>query len=196
MTVNGEGDRRLFLGTPLDGPVVSSVKACYQRREELNELSPGRIRWVKPENWHLTWVFLGNTPESRIAGIQTQLDDLLPSVEAFNLDLKTLTLWPSPRRPQLIVLEGDKSSAPTQALAKTLQQCFPEAETYRTFKPHITLARIKPGKDTRTLTWPSLVDWFSSSHPWRVHRVQLIESQLTPEGAIYYVLAEWTFAVS
>lgn len=83
--------KRLFIGIP-----VSSAKAV-QRVESWRNSSRMRLNkmsWVKPENWHLTLYFLGDTPGEKVDLLKQLIDQSLGSTLLFWLIWKSLAYFP------------------------------------------------------------------------------------------------------
>ena len=55
--------KRLFIGVP-----VSSLKAIQKVESWKNNsrMRLNKMSWVKPENWHITLYFLGDTPDEKV----------------------------------------------------------------------------------------------------------------------------------
>ncbi len=146
------------------------------------------LKWVPPENLHLTLRFLGERPETHLAG----LSDALAGVAAAHAPCEPVTggldVFPNWRRPRVLFLQNDGADALTALAADVgaaLDARFPEASgDDRPFRAHLTLARIKrpldrPDREAlRALAAPS-------AHAWTVRELRLMESRLTPRGAVY-----------
>ena len=60
------------------------------------------VRWVKPENVHLTLRFLGATAADQLEELKTALAALAAMVEPFELQLAAMGCFPNVRRPRVI----------------------------------------------------------------------------------------------
>ncbi len=151
------------------------------------------VRWLPPENYHLTLRFLGEMPGHRAE----ELDDALAALRgrAFTLQLagvgmaekagRVQALWAGvERNPQLDHLQNKIETA--------VQRIGFDAERRR-FTPHVTLARLDnapPGK---------LVEWVQAhnllrSDPVPVEHFTLFSSQLGKDGAVYTAEVEYPLA--
>lgn len=120
-----------------------------------------RIRALPKEKLHMTWLFLGEVGSDQveeITGIFTvtleQLKNKL-SRTAFEISYDHLSLWPSEDKARVAVL---RPSVPPPEVAiidseirAALSDFQENEEAYPQFNPHLTLFRISPAGDLRTI---------------------------------------------
>ena len=70
---------RAFLAIEMSG----EVRECYAAFHAESSRGHGDLRWVRPENLHLTVRFLGDTPERKVDAIRERLEDAARAVPAF-----------------------------------------------------------------------------------------------------------------
>ena len=158
--------------------------------EQLREYFPG-LRWVKPENMHLTLRFLGEIDPGVLAELEGAVAGAAELFEPFELEVNTVGHFGSQRRPRVLWL-GLKESKELTSLAESVENALVErgfGRADKPFKAHLTLARMKKTsalapdwkavRENLPPTWPS----------WPVQEVEIIESTLTPRGPIYETLA-------
>ena len=167
-------------------------------REEIGRLTtrhfesrlPG-FRWVKPENIHLTLRFLGEIDPARLESLAQAVSTAVAEFAPFNLTVESLGFFGSQKRPRVIWL-GLSASQQLSALAREVESAVEEAGFGRAdkpFKAHLTLARLKRPPASAP-DWESIRTGLPSSWPeWKVTRVEIIKSTLTPSGPIYETLA-------
>src|SRR5262249_48756283 len=112
------------------------------------------IKWVKPDQFHLTLQFLGECPEDQMPPLSSALENAAAWAPAFSLTLGALGGHPllgSLRVVWLDLLEGE-------AGAKTLADGISEAlkplgffKEDRAFHAHITLGRPRDSKQMNKL---------------------------------------------
>ncbi|HLE19186.1 MAG TPA: RNA 2',3'-cyclic phosphodiesterase, partial [Syntrophales bacterium] len=141
--MNSEKSVRAFLAIE---PPAEILKEIGKIQSRLKEACPFDIRWVKPEAMHLTLKFFGNVSEEEIIAISRVVEKHTAAFAPLQLEVKKLGLFPSLRRPKVlwIGLEGDITSL--LVLHNKLEQGFEEcgfAKEERSFRPHLTLGRIK-----------------------------------------------------
>ena len=158
--------------------------------------------WVKPGNIHLTLKFLGDTDPDRIPGIQNKLTETLAPFEPFQLSLDSAGVFPNVKNPRVLWIGLKDSNETLRTLQTAIENSleslgFPIEQ--RPFSPHLTLARIKSPKGIKS---PKEKQEFKDEldavnqegidpHPFEVGEIHLYESQLTPKGSIYTVLANF-----
>ena len=146
-----------------------------------------QIRWLPPENYHLTLVFLGDVDSTKLSGLQFTLEQKLEATEAVPLIISTITPFPF-SRPKIAAALLERT-AELLRLQSDVTNCvrqfgiFPEN---RRFVPHVTLGRLKP-RAGKTVEFQArnilLVD--------TAETVTLFQSELTASGAIHAALAEF-----
>lgn len=177
---------RTFIGSPLKGSAVGILETLYAQRTALESQWQRKASWVSPDNWHLTWLFLGNTPTSDIPDMQERLAQAVDGIESPQLTLETLAFWPNNRNARLLVLASNKNDRGILRVATQIRQAFPEHADPKPFRPHITLARLKTKERNNTrIPRESLDALLPQSCVFSINEVVLYQSTLTPKGSIY-----------
>ena len=183
---------RAFVGIPLD----KTSNNLLSRALEPLQASPQskHIRWVQPQNRHLTLAFLGQVP----AAIGGQLMDCLHrhlrehnANTGFELKLQNIKRFPGAR--SLIVAAITDNPPQLQTLYQCLQKCCAQlslAENNKPFRPHITLGRnrhkIRAAGTDNSEHRPEIVEL---EIVLTVDKVNFYRSALTPEGSQYTALS-------
>ena len=144
------------------------------------------VRWLPPENYHLTLVFLDDVDIARVYGLQFTLEQKLGSVKAVPYKISAITPFPF-SRPKIAaaLLECTVELLQFQTdVANCVRSCGISIKRRR-FVPHVTLGRLKPhaGKSVDLQTQNILFAGVADT-------VTLFQSELTPNGAIHTALAE------
>lgn len=184
---------RTFIAVELQKPLK---QALYDAGQALaSRLGSARaVRWVEPENMHLTIRFLGETQESVIDSIIVGMDSVANESSAFHLELDRLGCFPNPRNPRVVWIglkgEDDRLQTLHQDLSIALEEIGWKPEP-RPFRGHLTIGRVKDRKQVVDAKFP----WGLEVDPLQlnVNSIALIESQLKPTGAIYTVLHRSVF---
>jgi 2'-5' RNA ligase len=189
---------RLFVALEIPSEVRGNLAALVK---ELSGLVPAnspnvkRMRWVRPENLHVTLKFIGETPPERLEAIRTALLGVA-SGQAVEVHFRGLGFFPNERRarvfwagvegtPNLATLAGDVDLQLGKA-------GFPR-ET-RPYSPHLTLARLEPpgvAREFQAAVQKSAAREFGVLRTAEFH---LIESTLKSTGAEYTTLQSFRFA--
>lgn len=184
---------RLFIAFELDSGLKLELARVQQDLSAL--LDPKIVRWVAPDNIHLTLQFLGNTNKSQVQPITSALEQCAAAVSAFELQARGLGCFPNLGRPNnlWVGLQGELKPA---ALLSQKLECelvalgFPAAD--RGFTPHLTLGRIKreaSSADRERIG--SSVSKYTVGTLGTIHAdaIHLISSDLRPSGPVYTKLA-------
>ncbi len=138
------------------------------------------IKWINPRNLHMTLNFLGDLNAERIDSARETIANVAQNFRQFNLrltDLKTQfdMLWLLPEyNEELIQLQDElKDSLKSARLGKRER---------RSFSPHILLGKSKTGRPMRQVIENFLPQEF------RVDRINLYESELTPGAATHRLI--------
>jgi len=168
---------RLF--TAVDPP--DSVREQCAALQAPNKLD---ARWTSPEQFHVTIRFIGDADEEQAGAYKEALARMdAPSVMCRPYGLDVL---PSRRNPRVLIV-GLKRTDTLMALYKTVSNALEEeglAPEDRTYRPHITLARMDDAS-------PETVHGFLNFHTapsvdsFRVDTLSLYESILTKQGAVH-----------
>jgi 2'-5' RNA ligase len=184
------GDKiRTFIAISLPESILQAIgKAQATLRE-----SRLHIRWVRQTGIHLTLKFLGDVERNNIEKIRAAIGRAAERCSPFTLHGEGVGVFPDRRRPRVIWIgmSGDVKSL--AALQRDLESQlkglgFPKEK--RSFKGHLTLGRVKGRLDPARLgkALEGLGPFKTES--FTVQSVDLFQSTLRPDGAVYDRLAE------
>lgn len=179
---------RTFIAIELPESVKSSLSELQR------ELKACRadIRWVKPDNIHLTLKFLGDTDEKTVNKIVEAVKGACGGFSRFTVVIKGVGVFPDMRVPKVLwvgAAENDSLSGLQKAVEEALAKLgFPSEK--RRFRPHLTLGRFKSsfGKEGLYDKMEKLKD--VSAGAIEVSSIYLIKSELTSSGAEYTQIAD------
>lgn len=149
------------------------------------------IRWVPPENVHLTLKFLGEVAEERVREVCAAVDGAAAGVGPFEMTVSRFGAFPSLRRPQ-VVWVGVELEATLQSLQESLEEAlaalgFPREE--RAFRPHLTLGRARKRVSSNEFRGlDDLVKHLEYRDAFQIRSLDVMRSRLMPTGAIYDVV--------
>jgi len=179
------GRLRVFLAIFPPSQVQAAAAAAIARLR-----APGdRVSWVKRESLHYTLRFLGEVEESDALCAGEAAAEAAAAHRAFDAALGGLGAFPEAGRARVLWVGLSEGEEPMLALARDVERSLerrgfePEA---RPFAAHLTIGRVRdPGRD-----WTeALVEVAPPAARWRVDRVLLIRSTLSPEGSRYAEIA-------
>lgn len=178
--------KRLFIGLP-----VSSVKTAQKAElwKNNSRIRLNKMNWIKPENWHITLYFLGDTPEEKVESLKQMIDQSFAGFSAFSAQLEGVGTFPNQHHPNVLWLGLNHlhTILPAyQMLGGLLQQNGLMVDP-KPLKPHLTIARIKHLADRMVID--SLIKEYRQTvfDTINIDKVVLFESVLSPQGSIYKV---------
>jgi 2'-5' RNA ligase len=177
---------RLFVGLTPPSEIIEGLRVVTTG---LRDCAP-ELRWTRPEQWHLTLVFLGEVGDDVVDELARRLSRV-----AFRHPPLSLALGGGGRFGHRVLWTGVQGhrdglrrlATSTQAAA---HRCRLPVE-YRPYRPHLTLARADAGTDLRPLV-ERLARWQGSS--WVATQLQLVHSRLGAgpnSSALHEPIASW-----
>lgn len=175
---------RAFVAIGLPEPVRTLLQALQER------LGSGDlpVRWVPPENVHLTLKFLGEIPEGDVSRVSDILTAAAQGSGPISLTARGLGVFPAPRRPKVIWVGVGGNTGALTDLQRRLDSGLVSAgipAERRAFHAHLTLGRVKGQIDGRRLRRSMDRRCNFDQVPFCVDRVVLFRSILKPSGAEY-----------
>ena len=162
-----------------------------------NEAAPLRdagypVKWVAPDNIHLTLKFLGEVDESRAGAIKDGLRHAVGDTKTFAVPVGQFGAFPSAKRPRILWV-GCETPPVLELLADAVEREMSQLgfETEgRAFRPHITVGRVR--REARLAELKGLdkglqrMEFFEEP---QIASVDLMRSHLGPKGPRYERLA-------
>ncbi len=168
------------------------ARRCVQQCQEVLRRAGVRLRWVRSENVHLTLRFIGEVPETSVSAVADAMDRAVHGHCPFRLQVSGYGVFPAPRRPKVVWLGVggalDRLEALHGDIARELAQCGVVPEL-RAFQGHLTIGRVAGPLDWRWIQGAFEGAGPIASSPFAVREVLLLQSVLTPRGAVYTPLA-------
>ncbi|MEQ1352987.1 MAG: RNA 2',3'-cyclic phosphodiesterase [Candidatus Acidiferrum sp.] len=190
---------RLFVALQIPEAVRENLAAAQRQvqKKVQKDLQAGgmELRWVRPENFHMTLKFIGQASTEELAGIMEELGGVRPegSVKA---TIRGLGYASHAKRGGVLWATMQASNS-MQLLARQIDRRLerlgiPVEE--HAFLPHLTLARCKQSSATPAIR--AVVREYEGhdfgSMLWE--EFQLMESRLGSGGSQYSTLASFRFA--
>ncbi|MBW1813632.1 MAG: RNA 2',3'-cyclic phosphodiesterase [Deltaproteobacteria bacterium] len=147
-----------------------------------------KVKWVQPENMHLTLKFLGEINREDRVKIEDAISDAGKDCGPIQLSVKGMGVFPGVKRPRVVWcgLKGDTASLvhlQGQLDEKLIDLGFSKEK--RPFKGHLTLGRVKGSiSPEKIIDAMKEISGFGSK-PFKVEAITLFSSDLKPSGAVY-----------
>jgi 2'-5' RNA ligase len=180
---------RTFIGVPLPPAIRDKLVALQEQFAETGV----DVKWVEPENLHVTMLFLGEVDAREVLTVCKTVEGVTATTEPFAMRVASVGCFPNPRRPRTIWAGIEKGSEKLVELHDALEVPLMEQGCYRreerAFTPHITLGRVKGESDTRSLAeaMKQQADWFAGQ--MAVNEIQVLSSELKKDGPVYTVMS-------
>ncbi|WP_321391812.1 RNA 2',3'-cyclic phosphodiesterase [Emcibacter sp.] len=171
---------RLFMAIPLTGEATETVGHFSRRLKK--QLSGADIRWIPPENYHLTLAFLGNQPEEKIPLLSEILKRAGRQAAPLQITMNGMQQLGVFARTRFLAVSIEENIALTvlqDRLVRDLSENGFEVPV-REFIPHITLARVR-GRAALPRTLPNMELTFRE----QVTEIGLYRSETLQDGAVY-----------
>jgi 2'-5' RNA ligase len=174
---------RCFIAIGIPAQLQKTIGECI----EILKKHDADIKWVAPENLHLTLKFLGNTDEDLLPKIRESLLALIASYKPFYIKICGTGAFPNKKNPR-VLWAGLQNTDGMKNLQDEIERSmallgFKSEE--REFNPHLTLGRVRSRRGMIMLIRE--LDTFEEKEfgivP--VDHILLMKSALTPKGPEY-----------
>jgi 2'-5' RNA ligase len=161
--------RKIFIGVSLPDEVKKRLMQKIEKWEDLP------IRWSREENLHLTLAFLGHIDDDLIMGICDSVRDAVGGFDMFDVSLDRIELGPTrDENAKLVWFTGEASEELKELVENIEKELGIFRSEKKSFRPHITLGRIRKHKWEKLEEKPDISENFSILLP--VESVQIFES--------------------
>ncbi|MEJ2595159.1 MAG: RNA 2',3'-cyclic phosphodiesterase [bacterium] len=183
--------KRLFAALKI--PPGEIALANYYRLKK--SLQQERIKWVQPDNFHLTLKFFGGTPVEEIERISKILMPLAEQQAPIYTHLSKTGVFGSRYAPRVIWFGFGEEKTLSELGNRVLDELDKGGfeKDRQNFVPHLTIARIKQVFDKKHFQ-DALRDVAQfEPEEFCIREMTLYESILKPEGPVYVPLQNYPF---
>jgi RNA 2',3'-cyclic 3'-phosphodiesterase len=175
---------RTFIALDLDEHILDGLVRAQQQLADPAD----KVKWVERANLHVTLKFLGDVAEDRINDVCTLVRRAAAEVNAFDYDVRGLSVTPSHGPLRMVWGDIDDPSGLMAVLHDQLDSALAGLgfkEENRQFRPHITVARIKHVQNAAAFR--AAVRAFADAQFGVAHGDEVVAytSTLTDEGPVY-----------
>ncbi len=156
------------------------------------------VKWVEPQNIHLTLKFLGDVGPK---DIQPLIETLRAALKGTPIptELAELGAFPDLRRPRVLWAGLRDEDGRIAQLASTIEEVLGKIgykKEPRDFKAHVTLGRVRSLKNITLLIKELQKYRFPRRFPQVIAGITLFKSTLTSSGPLYEILEKFDFSNS
>lgn len=184
--------KRLFIAVNLDEETKKKIEKTVSVLPDLES-----IRFLAPENWHLTISFLGYQPDEALGPILKSVKETVENFKATTIAFEKIIWAPPDKMPRMIWLCGTKEASKLLGEIKNhledslIKNGVRFSRENRGFNAHLTLARFQAGSidNLSEIKLPNI-----DLMQFDAKSLDLMESHLKKTGAEYEILAKLTLA--
>ena len=148
------------------------------------------IKWVAPENIHITLKFLEATEDNALPGVTASLTQIATTYKPFYIKIYGTGTFPDKGSPRIIWVGAGETDMllPLRRDIEYAMESLGYVRENKRFHPHLTVGRVRSRKGMKSLL--SGMEKYRSLHFGEayVDSVDLMKSDLTPQGAEYTCL--------
>jgi 2'-5' RNA ligase len=173
-----------------------NIKERFVRLQERLKKCGADVKWVAPDNIHLTLKFLGEINRDKLNAVIKTTEKIAQDKLRFRIVISTLGVFPNTDHPKVIWAGTEEADIETRAIANNLEEKLgklgiPREE--RKFSSHITLGRTKSliNKDALISSLNILSDEFRRERlDFTADKIIVFKSTLSSGGPVYEALKE------
>ncbi len=170
---------RCFIAVDLEKDIAEKVKEIQHKIAKLNV----DVKFVEPENLHITLNFLGEVNENELEEIKKPLVQCLKDFHVFKIRISGLGFFGSPNYIRTLwfgLCEGENEFV---KLMKSVNECVNIGKSSK--KAHLTIGRVRSGKNRELLA--NFINKLKDVNVGEMYvkNVKLKKSVLMKKGPIY-----------
>jgi len=172
---------RCFIAIDLDKTVKDNIKE-FIKYKNLSQILKD-VKWVKPENFHITLAFLGEVTIDQASTVKDLLEIVSSKYEPFVIELAHFGFFPNRKNPKVFwigIKEQPKLLKLKYDIDKGLSDCNINFDK-KPFSPHLTIGRIKSPVKIES----KIVDTLNFKDSFLASEIQLMKSDLFSDGPVY-----------
>lgn len=183
---------RSFLAIEVPEKLRPKMEELQKRLREVR----ADVNWVPPQKVHLTLKFFGSISLEKVEQAAQIIEPIASKWEPFSVGISGLGCFPNKNRPRVIWVGINKGAKEITLLQKEIEKKlsaagFPSED--RPFTPHLTLGRVRSGKDLNHLIPLLTANENFEVGTFGVEEIIFFKSDLLPSGAVYTRLRAFHF---
>ena len=172
--------------------VGSAIRRTATTLQKLLAQCGADVKWVEPENLHLTLIFLGEVDDRELHAVCRAVSKAVVRESPFPIRVAGVGAFPTPRRPKTIwagITDGAENLARIHDLIEPpLVELGGYRREDRPYTPHLTLGRINGEANSNLIAAeiPKHLAW-AGGHS-AIEEILVIGSELRRGGPTYTIL--------
>lgn len=179
---------RAFIAVEIPSSIQRAIQDSTASLRKI--LGDNLVRWVPPQNIHLTLKFLGDISISNLDLIKQMLITEAAQHPRFEMQAEGIGSFPNSRRPRVIWI-GLHAPAALESLQRGIESASARlgySADGKSFSPHLTIGRVKQNSSAPEIQ--SLRDALEGTKIGllgivHVDAAHLFKSDLQPSGSVY-----------
>lgn len=189
---------RTFIAIELPQDIKDSLAKLQNRLKETG----ADVKWVEPQNIHLTLKFLGERDEKKVKQISQVIEKVALGRSTFAARIASLGAFPGIKSPRVIWVGINQGDSETKEIAKELEEEIAKIgipKEDRPFSSHITIGRTRSSLNRERLAQELqglANDLAGKNLEFCITKITIFKSTLTPKGPIYERLKDASLKTS
>ncbi len=177
---------RIFLAIDIPEKIKEQINNFNEELKKLGVVA----NFVEKENLHINLKFFGDTEKKEKERINEKIKEVSENFNSFQLKAKDIDVFPNMNHIKVVWVGVEDKKDNLSNLQKELENEFEKIgikKENRKFVPHITLCRIKSGKNIEKIIKAIRENKNKDFGTFAVENINLIKSELSPKGPTYII---------
>ena len=184
---------RVFIAIDIDDKIRKAIADLQKQIASKVDVKKGDLKWVEPNNIHLTLKFLGEISDEQLEEVKEIVNTVAQAHQKFNLEIESVGSFRRQKRKSRLGGAGKGTDA-LLALQKDLDDLLAQAgypKEEREFSAHLTLCRVN--HPMAGIKMGEAIAQFSHLKLGSIaaDAIYVYQSQLTPAGPNYTLLGDF-----
>ena len=143
--------QRIFVAFEISEELRSAGREIIRQLSEVAD----DVRWVKPENMHVTLKFLGEVEDRELHDVCRAVSGAVAGLSGFSLPCRSVGAFPNVKRPATLWMGLDDPHNELRHLHGRIEESTAAigfAQEHRPYRGHITLGRIRSRRENEPLS--------------------------------------------
>jgi 2'-5' RNA ligase len=179
---------RCFVAIELADEIKKELLALQGRNAALDRA----VRWVSPEQMHLTLKFLGEVPDANLPAVCEAMASVASKYSPITFAVRGVGCFPPGGAVRIFWVGVEEPTGTLGRLRNACEDAFASlgfAPERRSYTPHLTLGRVKDPESSLQIREAARREGGFDAGRQRAEQIMLFQSILSPQGSTYVPLA-------